>query len=87
MELLQGMGNKSELFMMQKRIQNFHIFEITESISKRTREYVKTYALSHKLQIPDAFIAATAVEYNLCLFTFNIKDFKYIPNINLYEFS
>ncbi len=85
MELLQGMGNKNELTVMRKRIEKFHIVDITEPISKRTREYIKTYSLSHKLQIPDAFIAATAVEYNLRLFTYNLKDFRFIPDIKLYQ--
>jgi len=85
MELLQGMGNKDELNIMQKRISKFHIFEITKNISLRTREFIKKYSLSNSLQIPDALIAATAVEYNLELFTYNLKDFKYIPEIKIFK--
>ena len=30
-------------------------------------------------------IAATAIELDLSLFTYNIKDFRYISGIRLYE--
>ena len=46
---------------------------------------VKQYCLSHKLKLPDAQIAATAILYNVELFTLNRKDFAYIPNLKLYE--
>jgi len=42
------------------------------------------FRLSHNLQIPDAIIAASAVTFKLPLFTYNLKDFKFIPNIRLY---
>jgi len=39
------------------------------------------YSLSHKIGIPDALIAATAIVNKLRLFTANVKDFKFIPEI------
>ncbi len=44
-----------------------------------------TYALSHKLSIPDALIAATAQVHNLELYTLNLKDFQFIQNLKLYQ--
>ena len=32
-----------------------------------------------------AIIAATAIYYHIELFTLNVKDFKFIPNIKLYK--
>ena len=43
------------------------------------------YALSHKLSIPDAIIAATALYYDIELYTYNVKDFRYIDGIRLYK--
>ncbi|GHT60215.1 hypothetical protein FACS18945_6290 [Bacteroidia bacterium] len=38
-----------------------------------------------KLSLPDAYIAATALYYNIELFTLNLKDFIFIPNLKLYQ--
>ena len=46
---------------------------------------METYALSHKPGIPDILIAATALDHDLSLFTLNVKDFRYIPELNIYE--
>jgi predicted nucleic acid-binding protein len=48
---------------------------------------IKNYSLSHKLNIPDALIAASAIVTQSKLLTLNIKDFKYIPDIELYVSS
>jgi len=43
------------------------------------------YSLSHKVSIPDMLIAATAISHDLELYTLNTKDFKFIPELNLYS--
>ncbi len=48
-------------------------------------ELMETYALSHKLSIPDAIIAATALVHHKELYTRNIKDFRFITDIQLYQ--
>ena len=40
---------------------------------------------SHKLTIPDALIAATALTQNIGLYTLNLKDFRFIQQLNLYQ--
>ena len=46
---------------------------------------MEAYSLSHKLSLPDALIAATAIESNSELYTLNLKDFRFIPQLNLYQ--
>ena len=43
------------------------------------------YSLSHKLTIPDALIAATALTHNISLYTLNLKDFRFIQGLNIYN--
>ena len=43
------------------------------------------YSLSHKITIPDALIAATALVHDISLYTLNIKDFRFIEELNLYK--
>jgi predicted nucleic acid-binding protein len=44
---------------------------------------IKKYAKSHNLDIPDSLIAATALVHQTTLFTYNLKDFRYITDIEL----
>jgi len=85
MELYQGMGNKKELEMMKKRIKYYDVIEIDERVSKLSEELIEKFALSHGLKIPDAIIGATAIIHEIEIYTYNIKDFHYLPNIKLYK--
>ena len=57
------------------------IFDMTEPI------IVRAIALrrSRRIKIPDAIIAATALEYDLTLITHNTSDFQGIPNLKLLD--
>ena len=57
---------------------------VDSSISKIAIELIENFNLSHGLQIPDAIIGASAIVYNIPLYTYNIKDFNFMPNINIY---
>jgi len=83
MELYYGALNKTELKKIEKFIALFKVIEIDENISKTSTELIKTYTKSHSLDIPDSLIASTALVYKQCLFTYNLKDFRYIKNLNL----
>ena len=83
MELFYGAFNKQELNKLNKFISLFELVPINESISNIVSKLIYTYAKSDNLTIPDAIIASTAIELNLPLFTYNIKDFHYINDIKI----
>lgn len=83
MELYCGALNKLELQRIRKHIGAFQLFHITQEISERSTELVAQYAKSHGLQIPDAIIAATAIEFSSPLMTLNVKDFRFIDGLQL----
>jgi predicted nucleic acid-binding protein len=85
MELYQGMSSKVELAQMKKKIKYFDIVDIDTDISKMATVLIEKYKLSHGLQIPDAIIGATSVIYRIPLFTYNLKDFNFIPDLNLHK--
>lgn len=84
MELCRGMRNQLELKKMLSNIDNYSIIDLDAKTSAIARHLIKCYHLSHGMQIPDALIAASAVAYQLPLFTYNTKDFQYIKNLKLY---
>ena len=84
-ELYFGARNRRELADIVADMEKLIVLTISSKISKLSVELVKQYCLSHKLKLPDAQIAATALLYNAELFTLNRKDFAYIPNLKFYE--
>jgi predicted nucleic acid-binding protein len=74
---------------MQKRFEkllnNYTIVLLDRNISLLAIDLYKKYKLSHGLDIPDSLIAATSIVLELPLFTYNVKDFHYIPDIQLYR--
>lgn len=83
MELFYGALNKNELQKLKKFVELFNIISIDEQISNYTKDLIIKYAKSHSLDIPDSFIASTAIKNNLPLLTYNKKDFKYIDGLIL----
>ena len=83
MELYYGAMNKTELNKLEKFTSLFKIVQINEKISKTAVQLVKSYAKSHNLDIPDSLIASTCLTNDYLLFTYNLKDFKYIDEIKL----
>ncbi|MEZ4824771.1 MAG: type II toxin-antitoxin system VapC family toxin [Bacteroidia bacterium] len=84
MELFQGMSNKSELVKIKKQIRFYDVVQIDRNISEKAIEFVEKFKLSLGLQIPDAIIGATGVVYQIPLFTYNVKDFHFLPGIIFY---
>jgi len=85
MELYRGMQHKKEVADMQKKIKQYNILHFNQDVSNHAIELVQKFKLSHNLQIPDAIIGAMSVVYDLELYTYNTKDFKFIPGIKLYQ--
>lgn len=84
-ELFYGAINKTELIQIQKQLNLFHILPIDQDISEQFIQLMAQYSLSHKLAIPDALIAATALVHNLHLYTLNTKDFRFVEGLTLYR--
>jgi len=85
LELLQGARNKNELQFLEEKLRMFHQLEMPPENFQLARRLIKMYSLSHGLRLADALIAATALIYELRLFTFNFNDFKFIPQLILYH--
>jgi tRNA(fMet)-specific endonuclease VapC len=83
-ELYYGALNKAELLRIQKHLNLLHNLPIDHQVSSQFIQLMAQYSLSHKLAIPDALIAATALVNDVELYTINIKDFRFIENIRLY---
>ncbi len=83
MELIVGCRNKSELKKLNRFLSQFHYSTLNQEISDLGIQLMQDYYLSHGLMIPDALIAATAIDYNIPLLSKNQKDYCFISSLNL----
>jgi predicted nucleic acid-binding protein len=86
-ELFYGARNKGELQIIRKDLNKLTILPIEAGISNFAVELVEKYALSHKLTLPDALIASTAIYHSIELYTLNIKDFRFLEGLMLFDES
>ncbi len=84
-ELYYGAFNKAELLKIKNHLSLLQCYPIDTYISNTFIQLMESYSLSHKLSIPDALIAATALRHGTRLYTLNIKDFRFIPDLVLYK--
>ena len=85
MELLQGARDKKELHIIESKLCAFRLLDMQQDILDLATQNIRCYRLSHNLALPDAIIAATATFYQISLFTYNLKDFRFLPDIQLAE--
>lgn len=84
-ELLFGALNKKEVQAIKKDIEHLVLYHINDLISQKFIELMLQYSKSYGLTLPDALIAATAIVNNVSLYTLNVKDFRFITGLTLYN--
>jgi predicted nucleic acid-binding protein len=72
-------ATEKDLEVLNSFIDDALVIEIERPIKLKTAEISK----EHKIKLPDAIIAATALVYNLTLVTRNTVDFKNISGLAL----
>ncbi len=85
MEYVPFCRNKKELGLFNALLKSlkFQILDIDADISFSARSLVQRYALSHRVEMGDALIAATAIKHSETLCTGNAKHFKPIKGLDL----
>ena len=84
-ELYFGALNKVELARIKRHLALLHPLPIDIPTTNQFLILMETYALSHKLSLPDALIAASALVNDLELYTLNLRDFQFITDLKLYQ--
>ena len=80
-ECIQGSKSNHEKRVIEKYLTRFPLLPITSETSAKAIKLIRNYSNSHGLLLPDALIAATALENDLTVVTFNINDFKFIGGL------
>lgn len=87
LELMVGCENKMEFRKLNKFLERFEIFHLTERISLEAVELFKLYRLSLGVLIADMFIASTALIYDDELISKNQKDFRFVDDLKLLNYT
>ncbi len=87
MELLYGARNKQELLKLQQFLELFEVLHIDNDISKKALKLIQAHSKSHTLDIPDGLIAATCIQQKLPFLTYNFKNFRFIPALDLVKLN
>lgn len=89
LELLQGMRNRAEMNALQTSLAKRQVerLPLTTAITERAITLMENLALSHGMQMGDALIAATALEYRLTVLTGNVKHFSAVPGLQVERFQ
>lgn len=86
-ELIRGAKDKRDQTIIEKLLSEANIIPITTKIGDLMLSLIKRFSISHGLTIPDALIAATAIEEDLTLVTSNTKHFSFIPELKLTDWN
>jgi predicted nucleic acid-binding protein len=70
-------ATEKDLQLLNNFIGDAHVIELEKPIKQKTAEIRK----AHKIKLPDAIIAATAIVYDLTIISRNISDFKNIEGL------
>ncbi|MEQ8706627.1 MAG: type II toxin-antitoxin system VapC family toxin [Phaeodactylibacter sp.] len=70
---------EKDLIVLRDFIHDAQVLELEKNIKLKTAEIRK----AHKIKLPDAIIAATALAHDFTLLTRNVKDFKHIEGLSL----
>jgi len=81
-----GCRNKREMLALERFLLRFQVLKLSESISDRAIELLRTYRLSHGLLIADALIAATALILDQPFVTKNQADYKFVQDLHLLNY-
>jgi len=80
-----GALNKKEMPKIKRHLEKFALLPVSEPISAIFADLMQTYCLSHRPFIGDMLIAATALHYDIEIYTLNHKDFRFIKGLRLYS--
>ena len=85
MEIVVGAKDKRDLHTTNKKLSKFYNIDVNQEVLDLARKMVNKYTLSHNMTIYDSIIASTCLIYDLPLWTYNKRDFKYLEGLVLVD--
>jgi predicted nucleic acid-binding protein len=80
-ELRAGQRGVLETSLIDGLLANSRVLPVERDIAEQAGEFMQRFRKSHRLDIADALIAATAAHHGLDLATLNLKHFPMFPHL------
>ncbi|RYY15602.1 MAG: type II toxin-antitoxin system VapC family toxin [Cytophagaceae bacterium] len=80
-ELFSGVRDGQERTQLEAFIRACRVVPVDEQIAMQAGLLRRQYRLSHRPELPDMLIAATALAHNATLVTLNAKHFSMLPDV------
>ena len=84
-ESIQGSIGKKDKEKIKISLSRLRYYPLTSEIALLAIELIDKYSSAHGLFLADALIAATAINYDLILVTYNLKHFRFIKELSVIE--
>lgn len=84
-ECIQGSKSNQEKQKIKQVLDNLPLFVFSREISETAIDLIDQYSNSHGLLIADALIASTAINYDLTVVTYNVRDFHFVDSLKMLE--
>jgi len=85
MEILQGARDRREQEALIAQLNDYHMVLLEAGDSEQALRWFEDYHLSHGVGIMDCLIAASALRVGKPLYTFNVKHYRVIPEVNIQQ--
>ncbi len=88
LELLYGCRDRAQLEHLVAHVQTkfAEVLPISETITESARQLMQRFVLSHRPDVSDIIIAATALRIADAVATANLKHFDFIPGLEVRPF-
>ncbi len=84
-ESIQGAIGKRQKESIKSSLAQLRYYPLTSEIALLAIDLIDRYSSAHGLFLADALIAASAINYELTLVTYNIKHFRFIKELSVIE--
>lgn len=84
-ESIQGAIGNREKERIKGSLAQLRYYPLTSDIALHAIDLIDTYSSAQGLFLADALMAATAINYDLTLVTYNTKHFRFIKELSVIE--
>jgi len=85
MEILQGAQDRREQTLLSREMSRYTLVHLEHIDSETALGWFESFHLSHNVGMMDCLIAAAAVRLGVPLYSFNLKHYSALPDLDVHS--